>query len=94
MDKIANRKYDRIDKIWRKSPSKLEECKLYENFAMMETFTPDTGIDYVMPLISNKVFDQIDFEAATEAVEKMYTEDFKEIKARISDPGRKSIPKK
>ena len=71
MDKIANRKYDRIDKIWRKSPSNLEECKLYENFAMMETFTPDTGMDYGMPWITNKVFDKIDFEAETEADEKM-----------------------
>lgn len=90
MEKIKNSKYERIDKIWRKSPAKLEECKMYETCSVMETLNAETGIDYVMPVISRKAFDQVDFRAATEFMERMYGEEVQSIKARTSDPVKRA----
>jgi len=90
MEKIKNRKYERIDKIWRKAPIKLEECKLYEICTIMETFNSDNGIDNIMPIISEKVFDKINFQAAIQFMENVYGEEMKSIKLRTSDPVKKA----
>ncbi len=93
MDKLINRKYEPIEKVWRKSPTKVEECKLYEQTPVMEDFDLPAPGDSIMPLVSKKVFEKFDFEESCRIMIEAYGKDMKEFKSRASAPLQHPFPK-
>ncbi len=81
-----NRKYEPLDKIWRKPPVKLEDCRQYESSTILEDFDPSLGAEHFMPLVSKKVFEKADFEASSNVLHELYGETSPKSKPRASVP--------
>ena len=78
-------KYEQPDKVWRKSPTKLEECKMYESATPMEEFDWNQINDHKLPLVSKKVFAQGKFEGAFKFMQEQYGAAWNERKAKLEE---------
>ncbi len=85
LEKIVKGKYEKPDKVWRKSPSKLEECKIYESATVMEDFDWNHINEHMLPLVGRNVFTQEKFGAAFGYMLKSYGEAWKKRKGKLDE---------
>jgi len=84
LEKIIKTKYENIDKIWRKPPLKIDECKLfYENKKLLEDIEISLSNFNLLPLISKKVFNQEKFENTFKIIYEKYGAKWNKSKLEI-----------
>jgi len=93
MDKVLKSiKNEALEKLWRKIPTKPEECKIYMGVQYLEECDPMKLEN--LPLVSKKAFEAKGFEEAREIFLTLYGSEVKGLKVRQSAPvgfGKKAI---
>lgn len=86
-------KYEFPQKIWRRSPTKLEECKQYNNINFLEDFNVLQINNQMLPLIPKSCFDQSKFDEALKYLKQKFENDWKEREERFNVEGKDLLKK-
>jgi hypothetical protein len=79
-------KFENIDKLWRRSPAKMEDQKIYTQSTFFEDTDPNALGVGMFPLISKKVFNNEKFKESSDVFVSIYGSEVKELKVRASAP--------
>ena len=81
MDKLIKGKYFSVDKVWRKSPTKQEECKIYENTGILEDFDINSTSENIFPLVSKRALEKHNFEESSNIIAEIFGAEINEAKS-------------
>lgn len=81
MDKLIKGKYYPLDKVWRKSPTKQEECKIYESVGILEEFDIYSASEHIFPLVSKRALEKQIFEESSNIMADIYGAEISETKS-------------
>lgn len=70
VDKIVKGKYEPLDKMWRRTPAELNDCKVYGNTSVMEEWDVEQVNKGQLPCVTKRVFEEGDFRMAESVIEK------------------------
>eukprot|EP00826_Nyctotherus_ovalis_P002213 TRINITY_DN10423_c0_g1_i2.p1 TRINITY_DN10423_c0_g1~~TRINITY_DN10423_c0_g1_i2.p1 ORF type:complete len:297 (-),score=81.03 TRINITY_DN10423_c0_g1_i2:51-941(-) len=68
VEKIIKAKYEPLDKMWRKTPTELKDCKMYKSTEMMEEWNVEQVNKGQLPCVTRRVFEEGDFKEAESIV--------------------------